>query len=83
MAVHQGCSILSLIPRQLTLSALDNSAGAEEQHAGSSSAHAYATFMAEVVGTNCSYSSESRRAVRNASFLQEFGEHFVTSTMSG
>ena len=83
MAGHQGCSILCLIPRRLTLSPLVNSAGAEKQHAGSSSAHAHAAFMAGIVGTNCSCSSESRRAVRNASFLQEFGEHCVTSTMAG
>lgn len=82
VAVHQGCSILFLIPRQLTLSPLVNSARSERHHGGSNSAHANATFMAGIVGTNCSYSSESRGAVTNASVLQELGEHCVISVMS-
>lgn len=53
VAVHQGCSILYLTPRQVIfLSHLFNSAGAEKQSAGSSSAHACATFMAGVMGTD-------------------------------
>lgn len=83
VAVHQGLCVLCLVPKQLMLGPLVNSAGAEKQHAGSSSAHAHATFMAGLVGTNSSCSSESRRAVRNVRFLQEFGERCVTSTTSG